>query len=151
MHPTYPIPNPSLGEAVEFIQGSGPLSVCRNLPLDWLPAREHTASVRGVCGGERSRWALFWGFGNAGRSGAWREVEGEGLACLSVCLDFFPGQCKTPQAALTWPLSLILLWIHASKIRGNAKIQREESSPIPREVPETSQATLFKWPFLCPL
>lgn len=28
--------------------------------------------------------------------------------------------------------------------KGNAKIQREESSPVPREVPETSQATLFK-------
>lgn len=68
MHPTYPIPNPSWGEAVEFIQGSGPLSVRRNLPLDWLPAPEHTASVRGVCGGERSRWARFWGFGNAGHS-----------------------------------------------------------------------------------
>ena len=41
--------------------------------------------------------------------------------------------------------------MNESKVRGNANIQREKSSPTPREVPETSQAALFQLISLCPL
>lgn len=90
MPPTYPASSPVWREAAEFILESGPISVSRNIPQNWLPAWEHTMPGPLVCRGEQG--CLCWQLcalvllqvqEHRSFTGAWHKVEWKDLASIT--------------------------------------------------------------------